>query len=204
MGEVGRRAGGLLIGLIGWAEACTPEPTTSEPWESPVETGATWSSGETDIEALDPSTLPTGADPCREPLLAEVVDIADGDTVWIAPIGPGADELVRLIGFDTPEIDWSGGGASECWAEEARSYTTATLSGEIVWLTFDADCIDPYDRTLAYLHLGAEPDDFFNARMVEDGWGQVLVIPPNDTFADDLYALEQDARGRGVGVWACP
>lgn len=203
MRELRRRATGLLLGALGWSEGCGPTTPTGEPWESPVDTGPSSTTTEIDLESLDPSTLPAGADACRPPLLAEVVDIADGDTVWIAPIGPGAEELVRLIGFDTPEIAWSGG-ASECWAEEARSYTTATLLDEIVWLTFDADCIDPYDRTLAYVHLGADPDDFFNAHMVEDGWGEVLIIPPNDTFADELYALEQDARGRGVGVWACP
>ena len=195
----------LAIALVGWiAEGCAPEPSGSDPWESPVETGS-WAptSTSTDIEEIDPATLPQGPEPCRPPLLAEVSDIADGDTVWIEPIGAGPEELIRLIGFDTPEINWNGG-ESDCWAEEARSYTTATLLGEIVWLTFDGDCVDPYDRTLAYIHLGVEPGDFYNLRMVEDGWGEVLVIPPNDAFKDELYALEQIARANGTGVWVCP
>ena len=29
-----------------------------------------------------------------------------------------------------------------------------------VWLTFDAECKDGYDRTLAYVHRGLETNDF--------------------------------------------
>ncbi len=172
-----------------------------DPW-STVPVGDTSLTDATPVEYLDPAELPAGDAPCREPLLVEVTEGVDGDTLWAEPVTGGPEELVRLIGFDTPEIAWDGG-TSDCWAEEAQARTRALIEGEHVWLTFDEECVGPYDRTLAYVHTGLEVSDFFNVEMVRDGYGKVMTIPPNDTFADLFHDAEDEAQASSLGVWSC-
>lgn len=174
-----------------------------DPWSSTPPDPSATEDTEVALEYIDPSDLPAGPSPCRDPVLVEDIEGVDGDTVWATPVTGGGAELVRLIGFDTPEIAWDGG-QSDCWAEEAQAHTRARLDGERAWLTFDGDCIDPYDRTLAYLHTGLGDDDFFNVHMVREGYGDVLIIPPNDAFRDELYAAEEEAQDADLGVWTCP
>jgi endonuclease YncB( thermonuclease family) len=155
------------------------------------------------FDEIDPAVLPAGDEPCRSPLYVEITHVWDGDTVTAHPIGGGGDQVIRMIGVDTPEIDHGEG--AECWGDEAWAYTREQLDGVRVWLTFDAECIDYYDRTLAYVHTSAEPDGMYNLRLAREGQATQLTFRPNDTFAEEIGEAEEQARMLALGYWgACP
>ena len=147
------------------------------------------------IENIDPESLPAGPSPCRGPVLGLVVDITDGDTIKVET-GRGR-ERVRLIGIDTPEIDHSGPD-DECFAEEARSFLSEKIANDRVWLTFDAECDDAYDRTLAYVHT---EDLFVQRGLLQAGMASAYSVSPNTAFADTFYSDEGAARADRAGMW---
>ena len=154
------------------------------------------------IELVDPASLPQGDDPCREPILVKVTYVVDGDTAWVE--GPDGDEDVRFIGVDTPEIAHSAGDSSDCYGDEAATFTRESLEGERVWLSFDAECLDYYDRTLAYIHQGTGQDDFYQRRLLHLGYAWTLAIKPNTSFEDTFDEDQAGAEGSGAGLWgAC-
>jgi micrococcal nuclease len=154
------------------------------------------------LSLIDSSTLPAGGNPCRAPTFGEVQDVTDGDTIRVMT-GRGS-ERVRLIGIDSPEVDHDGDG-DECWANEATDFVRDTLEGTNVWLTFDAECEDYYERTLAYVHVGVGDRGFFQRTLLLDGFAEAFSVSPNTAFASQFSADEQIARDNGQGQWsACP
>ncbi|NOY27340.1 MAG: hypothetical protein GXP62_15845, partial [Oligoflexia bacterium] len=88
---------------------------------------------------------------------------------------------------------------------EASVFTAANFPvGSCVWLTFDRGCLDPYDRTLAYLYTGAGDQDFYQRRLLLEGYASVMIYSPNDAFEDTFRADQAQAQADGVGMWtAC-
>lgn len=185
---------GCVVGQQGQSDGTTPAETdTPDDTDLPDDTDEPVAIGD-----LDPTTLPAGASPCREPVLVDIQEVTDGDTVEIRGVESFEWESVRLIGYDAPEIA-HGRGSADCWGNEAWDAAEQQLSGQQAWLTFDTDCIDLYDRTLAYVHLGA--DAFFNVEMVREGNGTIFTISPNDTFEELFREAEAEARQGALGLW---
>ncbi len=130
---------------------------------------------------------------------AVVKRVVDGDTI-VVHVG-GRDERVRLIGIDTPEtVDPRK--PVQCFGKEASDHTKALLpAGTVVRLERDAEARDRYDRLLAYVYR--ESDGLFvNLELARDGYAQLLTIPPNVTYVDELRAAVADARHEGRGLWS--
>jgi hypothetical protein len=71
-----------------------------------------------------------------------------------------------------------------------------------VRLEFDVERTDQYGRTLAYIW---KDGSLFNRVLVERGFAQVTIFPPDDKYADRLRAAENRARGADNGAWGiCP
>ncbi len=66
-------------------------------------------------------------------------------------------------------------------------------------LESDVERRDRYGRTLAYVWLD---DVLVNERLVDEGWAQLLTMPPNVRHVARLRAAETRARAAGVGLWA--
>ena len=133
---------------------------------------------------------------------ATVAHVTDGDTIGI--VWPsGAQATVRLIGVDTPETVRPDE-PIECYGPEASDYTKSLLpEGTQVSLEFDRQHLDPYGRTLAYVYL--DDGRMLNALLLENGYGRVLIISPNDHYAAMFYSLEDQAKANETGLWgACP
>ncbi len=154
------------------------------------------------VRALDTTQLPTAPNPCAAPLLVRVNYAVDGDTFYAYPDGGGQSIKVRMIGVDTPEIAHDD--PAECWGDAAFDYTEAALEGKLVWLTFDRECLDRYDRTLAYVTRDAGEAGFYNRQLVRQGQATAFEVPPNSAFANDFEADERAARSERLGLWgAC-
>lgn len=142
-------------------------------------------------------TAPPGA-PARGQW-ARVVAVVDGDTVRVraltdGPVARGRDERVRLLEYDAPET-------GECWSGRATdALERLAPAGGRVWLVADRESRDRFGRHLRYLWT---PDGrFVNREMVRDGFGEVVLFPPNDARIDEMRAAESAARRDAAGLWA--
>lgn len=134
----------------------------------------------------------------RESLLDyPVVDVIDGDTIELK-----GGRRVRYIGVDTPETMVRRGGnwmsAPEKFAVEAKKYNRSLVHGRRVRLEFGADKKDKYGRWLAYVYVG---DLMLNEEMLRQGYGTILILPPNEKHMDLFIKAQQDARTHKRGVW---
>ena len=137
---------------------------------------------------------------------AVVTRHTDGDTAWFLLDG-GAEEKVRFIGIDTPEVF----GETEPYGAEASAYTADAIPvGTTVWLELDVEERDQYGRLLAYVWL-ERPDEtsdvriragMLNARLLLDGYAQVYTFPPNVTYVDHFTRYQTEAREAGRGLWS--
>ena len=138
--------------------------------------------------------------------LVTVSRVIDGDTIELSNAGK-----VRLIGVDTPEVHYSDklvrdAGKNgkdiktiQALGRKASAHTKGLCLGRKVRLEFDVEKRDRYGRLLAYVYL--EDGTFLNARIIEDGYGSVLTVPPNVKYAELLLKAERRARDSGSGLW---
>lgn len=188
-----------------WLLACVPQKIDGEDSAPPVHDTDTGEETDEELAADDARVraltgLPEGDLPCAEPQLVRVLEAVDGDTFHALPEGDDWYFSVRIIGVDTPEIAHED--PAECYGNEAFAYTAGALDGKLVWLTFDAECLDAYDRTLAYVFRGDDEAGFFNRSLVRNGYATTLTIPPNDTYEDLFAADARDARDEDLGLWS--
>jgi micrococcal nuclease len=164
--------------------------------------------GDTELAADDArvralTDLPEGDYPCLDPMLVRIAYITDGDTVYVHPADGSAGRKVRFIGIDTPEIAHDD--PAECFGDEATAFTSDQLLGRLAWLTFDRECFDPYDRSLAYLIRDAGEGGFFNRVLAREGYAAQLSIEPNTTYASEISVDVAAAQRDNAGMWeACP
>jgi len=128
----------------------------------------------------------------------KVRKVVDGDTFWIDD-GSQKGVKIRLIGVDAPESRNSGTKEITYFGREASDYLTRLIGGKRVRLEYDIGHFDKYKRTLAYVYL--EDGTFVNAKMVRDGYANVMTVPPNVKYADTFLKLERKARNKKRGLW---
>lgn len=144
------------------------------------------------------------------PYPVTIVSVTDGDTVHVM-MPDGTEEVVRLLGVDTPEKSAEGNRPGEygsiqdtsylaLWGEEAARYTTNILTGNRAEITFDRDAgiRDPYGRLLAYLTLEDKED--FNANLISNGYARAYSA---ETFMKrSMYQdLQNTAQKNKSGLW---
>ena len=138
--------------------------------------------------------------------------VVDGDTIDVVFENRADSERVRLIGVNTPETKHPQKNV-EFYGKEASDFTTAALSGRQVWLQFDLEVHDKYQRLLGYVWT-EKPNDvndekeirdkMFNARLLLNGYGQVMTIPPNSKYANMFVGFQREARQNNRGLWVKP
>ncbi len=126
--------------------------------------------------------------------LHRVKSVYDGDTIILKN-----GDRVRLLGVNTPEIegrfrqDEPGGIAAKVWLQNQ-------LKNGKVFLEYDKEKHDHYQRLLAHLHL---PDGkHLNVGLVENGLATVSIIPPNLRHTKELVRAQQKAEKEGLGIWS--
>lgn len=139
---------------------------------------------------------------------ALVQRIVDGDTIDVTT-ERGAEERVRLIGIDTPEIAHPSSGdrpanAAECFGDAAKAYTASLLPIDTpLRLERDVVARDDYGRLLAYVYRATD-GVFVNYELARHGFAQPLTIEPNSRFAGLIVDATNRAESDGAGLWtAC-
>jgi micrococcal nuclease len=146
--------------------------------------------------ALALAVLLTGCgaqSPCG-PSYGKVVNIVDGDTVDLE-----SGVRIRLLLVDTPETT---GGKTDCYGQQAKAFTTASLEGQQVSLQYETECKDRFGRTLAYVTANGKE---INTELVKGGYACTLYISPNGmTRKVEFEDLEAEAKTNRTGLWgAC-
>jgi micrococcal nuclease len=122
----------------------------------------------------------------------QVLRVVDGDTIVVDTIGK-----VRYIGVNTPETHHPTKGV-EYYGREACAANQRLVAEKQVRLEYDIQQKDKYGRTLAYVYVGKS---FVNAKLVADGYAQIMTIPPNVKHADYFRTLQRKAQTEGRGLW---
>ncbi|WP_188748916.1 thermonuclease family protein [Marinobacterium zhoushanense] len=121
-----------------------------------------------------------------------VASVVDGDTLRLVD-----GNAVRLIGVNTPEIGRDGR-PDQPGAREAYRMLDRWVQGRMLGVVEGEEPRDRYGRLLAYLSLDGE---VLSERLVREGMGYAIAIPPNLRLSDCLFEAEKLARMRRLGLW---
>ncbi|HLC76193.1 MAG TPA: lamin tail domain-containing protein [Candidatus Peribacterales bacterium] len=127
---------------------------------------------------------------------AEVVSVVDGDTIDV-DIG-GIRERVRMIGIDTPETVHPKK-SIEKFGREASEFTKKILLGKNIFLEFDEEERDKYNRMLAYVLLMDGTN--VNGELIRRGFAYAYLRFPF-AYSALFRAYEDEARKAKIGLWA--
>lgn len=142
---------------------------------------------------------------------ATVLRVIDGDTLKVRY--NGRNTPVRLIGIDSPEMrenakavrDASKSNSSlqailEAGAKAYDHLTTLVHSGQEIYLEFDAEKRDKYNRLLAYVWLNKK--EMLNEMMLSSGYASQYTHPPNVRYAKLFTSANRAARENQRGLWS--
>lgn len=141
-----------------------------------------------------PAARPLKLDSRPSRIAYQVIKVIDGDTVTLE-----GGMRVRLLGINAPEID-SRNRTGEPGGTQAKNWLRDKLQGRHVYLEYDQQQQDHYQRKLAHLHLAS--GEHINLSLVEKGLATVVIIPPNIRYADTMIRAQRQAEKQRLGIWA--
>ena len=140
--------------------------------------------------ALVHSTCAQTPDLTCATLEARCTRIVDGDTLELR-----GGETVRLLGIDTPEL-------GEPYADEAKWYLYDLVAHKTLFLEFDQQLRDVYNRLLAHVYVKTEDGwVLVNAELVRAGLAKLLFIPPNARYYGYFETALEEALLQRRGMW---
>lgn len=105
----------------------------------------------------------------------EVVRVIDGDTLIVDR--DGAEERVRVLGIDAPEVARDGSPGEPCAAEATALTERLTDGGEVEVITDPSQSeTDRYGRTLAYVEADGRD---VSAELLREGLAEVYESAPD-------------------------
>ena len=119
--------------------------------------------------------------------IGPVTRVVDGDTIDVRI--NGVNVRIRYLQMNTPERD------HPCYSE-ATEANADLVAGKTVRLVPDKELVDRYDRLLRFIYVD---DVLVNRVLVEQGFAEVVLYPPNDAHYDEFVKLEQEAAAAGRG-----
>lgn len=152
--------------------------------------------GVTYSDTPTPDAKPIHLPSTFSPTLDSVATVLDGDTIVLK-----GNQHIRLLGINAPEISTryreaeAGGIVAKKWLQEK-------LTGVKVYLEYDLQKTDHYNRSLA--HVRTKNGEHINLILVEKGLAFVNLIPPNLRHADTLVSAQKKAEKDKLGIWAYP
>lgn len=116
-----------------------------------------------------------------------VTRVVDGDTIDV--LLNGKNTRIRYLQMNTPER------SDPCFRDATRANANL-VAGKSVRLVADRENADRYGRLLRFIYVG---DALVNRVLVEQGWAEVVLYPPNDAHYDEFVRLEREAAAAGRG-----
>ena len=131
--------------------------------------------------------------------LYDVVNVVDGDTIKINI--DGKDEVIRMIGINTPEtVDPRK--PVECFGKEASAKAKELLSGKKIYLEEDVTQgnLDKYNRLLRFVFL--EDGTNFGEYMIKEGYANEYTYNTPYKYQNLYKNAEKEAKEQKKGLWA--
>ena len=129
--------------------------------------------------------------------LARCVKVYDGDT-----IRTDADEVIRFLGINTPEIAHPERGETmaEPYGDAARRFLTRMLQNKRITLIVPREQPkDIYGRTLALVMVG---DRIANLELIKAGLAKTYFIDNRSIINEwAWYSIQEEVRRKRLGVW---
>ncbi len=119
--------------------------------------------------------------------MGPVTRVVDGDTIDV--MLNGVNTRIRYLQMNTPERD------HPCFKDSTQA-NAALVMGKTVRLVADKELVDRYDRLLRFVYVD---DVLVNRVLVEQGWAEVVLYPPNELHYDEFLQLEREAAAAGRG-----
>jgi micrococcal nuclease len=130
-----------------------------------------------------------------------VEDIIDGDTLVT-----NTGRRIRYLNVDTPETVKVNTPVM-CYGKEAKAKNQELVEKKNIWLAFDKEKRDRYDRELAFIFLDKADaenkriENSVNAKLVKGGFARAISYSPNTTYKNDFNAWMVEAQEKNKGVW---
>ncbi len=129
----------------------------------------------------------------------QVLRVVDGDTLIVRLNKNKQQVRIRLIGIDAPESVHPDAARNSAKGKTASEHLKAGLhKGDKVYLTYDKEKTDKYQRTLAYVWLGLPPENpteedvehlMLNGILVAEGYAKPKAFKPNTHFKSTFEAI---------------
>ena len=137
---------------------------------------------------------------------ATVSRVVDGDTMSV--IVGNEERRVRFLGVDTPETVHPNKPV-QYYGKEASQFTKNSLTGKRIWLEYDKNPTDRYNRHLAYIwtskpnqiNESTMRENMFNAKLLLDGYAKVMMIKPNTKYKELFEKFQNEAKSSKRGLW---
>ena len=123
--------------------------------------------------------------------------VVDGDTVEIQYKGKVTS--VQLIGVDAPETVHRDK-PIEPYGEEATNFMNELLLDESVYIRFEKNKRDQYDRLLGYVYRNSD-DMFINLEIIREGYGRVDTRHQPFKHEELFLAYQSRAKDIQKGLW---
>lgn len=117
----------------------------------------------------------------------------------------GQEEHIRMIGIDSAEMHYSRknqSGQDQPFAKEATQFVEQAILNRSVYLEFDQERFDTYNRTLAYVYLDAKRKQMLNQALLEKGLAKVFFIRVNRRYEPEFVQTEGLAQAKRLNFWA--
>ena len=122
-----------------------------------------------------------------------VKHVIDGDTIILEN-----NRHVRYIGIDAPEI-YHKENRAQAFGYAARDYNQRKIGNKKIYLSYDREKKDAYNRLLAYVF--DRDKNFINRLLLLEGYAYYLYKSPNIRFHDVLLKAQRAAMTAKRGLW---
>ena len=120
---------------------------------------------------------------------ANVTDVIDGITISV--LIEGVPEVVRYIGVQLPE-------PGHLFYDLSFNQNRRWVFGQEILVETDQKRRNSKGQLLSYVWI---KDGMINAALLASGLASHANAPPNSRYSDIFDKLEDDARGKGLGIW---
>jgi len=127
----------------------------------------------------------------------QVTKVVDGDTIYVKI--DNSKVKVRMIGINTPESVHSDESKNTVEGRYASDYLKNFIT-ETVYLEYDEEHYDKYDRTLAYVYLD-DGETMIERVMLGEGLATTMTVEPNIRYADEFQYIMENAKDGDKGFW---